>query len=99
MARAEAKSRRMWRLTRPIESDSFDVVLASLNEGFAEMPLPLAKETKFGIQTRLPTPDLTEKTVEMLDTLDFDSVWVGDHLAFHSADSRSVRPTRARLCI
>ena len=46
------------------------------------MPLPLAKETKFGIQTRLPTPDLTEKTVEMLDQLDFDSVWVGDHLAF-----------------
>ena len=39
------------------------------------MPLPLAKETKFGIQTRLPTPDLTEKTVEMLDQLDFDSVW------------------------
>ena len=46
------------------------------------MALPLAKDTKFGIQTRLPTPDLTEKTVEMLDTLDFDSVWVGDHLAF-----------------
>ena len=46
------------------------------------MPLPIAKETKFGIQTRLPTPGLTEKTVEMLDQLDFDPVWVGDHLAF-----------------
>ena len=46
------------------------------------MGLPLADETNFGIQTRLPTPDLTEQTVELLDQLDFDSVWVGDHLAF-----------------
>nr|MBC8451644.1 LLM class flavin-dependent oxidoreductase [Rhodospirillaceae bacterium] len=46
------------------------------------MTLPLAAETKFGIQTRLPTPDLTEKTVELLDRLEFDSIWVGDHLAF-----------------
>ena len=46
------------------------------------MELPLANETNFGIQTRLPTPDLTEQTVELLDQLDFDSVWVGDHLAF-----------------
>lgn len=46
------------------------------------MVLPLANETNFGIQTRLPTPDLTEQTVELLDQLDFDSVWVGDHLAF-----------------
>jgi probable F420-dependent oxidoreductase len=46
------------------------------------MALSLATETKFGIQTRLPTPDLTEKTVELLDRLEFDSIWVGDHLAF-----------------
>ena len=46
------------------------------------MALSLATETKFGIQTRLPTPDLTEKTVESLDRLEFDSIWVGDHLAF-----------------
>ena len=44
------------------------------------MPLPLAKETKFGIQTRLPTPGLTEKTVEMLDQLDFDLYAVRMHL-------------------
>ncbi|MEL0019982.1 MAG: LLM class flavin-dependent oxidoreductase, partial [Rickettsiales bacterium] len=50
--------------------------------GGDQMALPLDNETKFGVQTRLPTPDLTEQTVELLDRLDFDSVWVGDHLAF-----------------
>lgn len=46
------------------------------------MTLPLATETRFGTQTRLPTPDLTRQTVELLDRLGFDSLWVGDHLAF-----------------
>ena len=46
------------------------------------MVLPLTSKTEFGVQTRLPTPDLTEKTVKILDQLEFDSLWVGDHLAF-----------------
>lgn len=46
------------------------------------MTFALADKTKFGIQTRLPTPDLTRQTVELLDRLEFDSLWVGDHLAF-----------------
>ena len=46
------------------------------------MKLPLDSVTKFGVQTRLTSPDLTKKTINILDKLDFDSVWVGDHLAF-----------------
>ena len=46
------------------------------------MTIPLASETKFGVQTRLPTRALARQTIEMLDRLDYDSIWVGDHLAF-----------------
>ncbi len=48
------------------------------------MSLPLEQGMKFGVQTRLPTPNLARKTVETLDRLDFDSIWVGDHIAFTS---------------
>ena len=46
------------------------------------MVIPLASETKFGVQTRLPTPALARQTIELLDRLEYDSIWVGDHLAF-----------------
>ena len=46
------------------------------------MSLPLEERTRFGLMTRLPTPELARQTVELLDRLEFDSVWVGDHLAF-----------------
>ena len=46
------------------------------------MELPLETRTSFGIETSLETPEATRATVELLDRLDFDSVWVGDHLAF-----------------
>ena len=46
------------------------------------MSLPLDDRTRFGLMTRLPTPALARKTIALLDRLEFDSVWVGDHLAF-----------------
>jgi len=46
------------------------------------MAIPLASETKFGALTRLPTPALARQTIELLDRLEYDSIWVGDHLAF-----------------
>ena len=48
------------------------------------MSLPLDDRTRFGLMTRLPTPALARKTVGLLDRLEFDSIWVGDHLAFTS---------------
>ena len=48
------------------------------------MSLPLDDRTRFGLMTRLPTPELARKTVGLLDRLEFDSIWVGDHLAFTS---------------
>lgn len=46
------------------------------------MPLPLDRKTRFGLMTRFPDPQATRATVEMLERLDFDAVWTGDHLAF-----------------
>lgn len=46
------------------------------------MDLPLDEQTKFGLMTRLPNPESTQKTVALLEELRFDSLWVGDHVAF-----------------
>ena len=46
------------------------------------MLLPHEDHTRFGLMTRLPTPALARETIGLLDRLGFDSVWVGDHLAF-----------------
>ena len=46
------------------------------------MEVPLEKTVKFGLMTRLPNPDECRATVELLESLEFDSLWVGDHIAF-----------------
>ncbi len=46
------------------------------------MPLPLDDTIRFGLMTRLPTRDVNRKTTALLEELGFDSVWVGDHIAF-----------------
>lgn len=46
------------------------------------MPLPLDTTIRFGLMTRLPTRDVTRSTTALLEELGFDSVWVGDHIAF-----------------
>ena len=46
------------------------------------MPLPLESRLRFGLMTQFPDPQSTRATVEMLERLEFDAVWTGDHLAF-----------------
>jgi probable F420-dependent oxidoreductase len=46
------------------------------------MELPLDSKVKIGLMTRLPNPDESRGTVELLESLEFDSLWVGDHVAF-----------------
>jgi len=46
------------------------------------MTIPLDKTTKFGLMTRLTSPDLNKATVELLERLEMDSLWVGDHISF-----------------
>lgn len=46
------------------------------------MPLQLESRTRFGLMTRMPTPDAVRHTAAILDKYSLDSVWVGDHLAF-----------------
>ena len=46
------------------------------------MPVPLAPDTRFGFITQMGDPDAVRSTVEMAGTLGFDSIWVGDHVAF-----------------
>jgi len=46
--------------------------------------LPLDHEIRFGLTSRLPTRAVVKQTTAMLERLDFDSIWVGDHIAFTS---------------
>ena len=46
------------------------------------MDIPLDKKVKIGVMTRLPNPDESRTTVALLESLKFDSLWVGDHIAF-----------------
>ncbi len=46
------------------------------------MEVPLEETVKIGLMTRLPNPDECRATVELLESLEFDSLWVGDHIAF-----------------
>ena len=46
--------------------------------------LPLDGKIRFGLTSRLPTRTIVKETTAMLERLEFDSVWVGDHIAFTS---------------
>ena len=46
------------------------------------MDLVLDTKTRFGLTTTLPYPEAARATVELLDHHGYDSIWVGDHLAF-----------------
>ena len=48
------------------------------------MPLSLETTVKFGLMTRLPTRSTARETTELLEEAGFDSIWVGDHVAFTS---------------
>lgn len=48
------------------------------------MTLPLSTETKFGLTSRLATRQIAKDTTALLERIGFDSVWVGDHIAFTS---------------
>ena len=64
-----------------------------VGKGEKFMPLPLAEGLTLGVQTIhrrtepstkpwIPTLDDGRDVVELVDELGFDSIWVGDHLAF-----------------
>lgn len=46
------------------------------------MSLPLDNSYKYGLMTRFPTLEATRAITAKLDALEFDTVWVGDHIAF-----------------
>lgn len=46
------------------------------------MNLPLGKTYHYGLMTRFPTIEATRAVVAKLDALNFDTVWVGDHIAY-----------------
>ncbi|NKB59986.1 MAG: LLM class flavin-dependent oxidoreductase [Alphaproteobacteria bacterium] len=46
------------------------------------MNLPLGETYHYGLMTRFPTIEATRAITAKLDALKFDSVWVGDHIAF-----------------
>lgn len=46
------------------------------------MNLPLGETYHFGLMTRFPTLEATRAITAKLDELEFDTVWVGDHIAF-----------------
>ncbi len=46
------------------------------------MNLPLDDTYRYGLMTRLPTIESTRAITAELDRLKFDSIWVGDHIAF-----------------
>ena len=46
------------------------------------MTLPLASEIQIGFISTMPDPAAARATAELVDRLGYDSVWVGDHLAF-----------------
>jgi probable F420-dependent oxidoreductase len=48
----------------------------------APMELPLARETRFGVITSVPSPREAREIARLAEDLGFDSIWVGDHVAF-----------------
>ncbi|MFI5316325.1 MAG: LLM class flavin-dependent oxidoreductase [Myxococcota bacterium] len=44
--------------------------------------LPLEPRARFGVITGLPSRDAVRATVELVEGLGFESLWVGDHVAF-----------------
>ena len=46
------------------------------------MSVPLDESYRYGLMTQLPTAQTTRAITELLDELEFDSIWVGDHIAF-----------------
>ena len=46
------------------------------------MRVPLYETYRYGLMTRLPTAEATRAITAKLDALEFDSIWVGDHIAF-----------------
>lgn len=46
------------------------------------MSVPLDETYRYGLMTRLPTAETTRAITGLLDELEFDSIWVGDHIAF-----------------
>ena len=46
------------------------------------MTLPLASEIQVGFITTMPNTAAARATADLVDRLRYDSVWVGDHLAF-----------------
>ncbi len=46
------------------------------------MDLPLETDLRIGFITSLPSPDAAQKTATLAEGLGYDSVWVGDHVAF-----------------
>ena len=79
---ASAAARPLRGFTRRVYHGSERLATRPGPGGTPTMSLPLDDRTRFGLMTRLPTPELTRRTVALLDRLEFDSVWVGDHLAF-----------------
>ncbi len=46
------------------------------------MALPLAPELSFGFITVMANPAMCRNTVTLAERLDYDSIWVGDHVEF-----------------
>jgi probable F420-dependent oxidoreductase len=46
--------------------------------------LPLETQSRFGLMTRLLTRQIARDTTALLEKLGYDSIWVGDHIAFTS---------------
>ena len=46
------------------------------------MSLPLETKVRYGLMTRMWDTAATRHVAGMLDRLDMDSLWVGDHIAF-----------------
>ena len=46
------------------------------------MTLPLGESYHYGLMTRFPTLEATRAITAKLDAYEFDTVWVGDHIAF-----------------
>ena len=46
------------------------------------MSLPLDRDARFGFTATLPGPAAIRATVQLAEDLGFDSLWVGDHIAF-----------------
>ena len=46
------------------------------------MELPLETDLRVGFITGMPSPEAAQKTARLAEGLGYDSVWVGDHVAF-----------------